>query len=122
MIIDEYGDTPEFEMSVDCGNCELDYFQLSDHLIEDIKLLTSEVVRLRYALSLLLPKHNGEMLRADIVGDLYDCYYDYPAYKNLVSDFYDGLDPFDNDEFCDHLTKLAKGKKSTGKFRSLTFS
>jgi len=104
-----------------CNNCVTDSFQLIDHLIRDIQLLSSEVVRLRYSLSWFLPKHTGEMIRCECRSDLHGAYYDYPAYQSFVSIYCDGHDPLESEAFCDHLARLSKGEKSTAEFRSLTF-
>jgi len=62
-----------YEMSDGC--CGMDSFKLIDHLINDIQLLASEVVRLRYSLSWFLPKDVGETLRGEIICDLHSSYY-----------------------------------------------
>jgi hypothetical protein len=104
-----------------CDNCVEDSFELIDKLIKDIQLLASEVVRLRYSLSWFLPKHTGEMVRSESRSDLHGSYYGHRIYQDFISDYYDGVDPFENEMFCNHLDKLSKGEKSTDEFRSLTF-
>jgi len=104
-----------------CNNCIVGSYMLIDSLVKDIQLLASEVVRLRYMISFHIPKHTGEMLRFDILSDLYCSYYDYPIYQNYMSSFYGGEDPLDSDKFCKHMLKLSKGEKSTDEFPSLTF-
>lgn len=103
-----------------CEKSDLDSLQLIDQLIKDIQLLSSEVVRLRYSLSYFVPKHDGEMIRCEILSDLHGSYYDYPAYRHFVSDYCDGYDPFDNEGYCAHMAKLSKGEDSSDEFRSLT--
>ena len=109
------------EMAGDyCEKCEMDSFQLINHLINDIQLLSSEVVRLRYSLSWFLPKHEGEMIRCEIVSDLHGSYYDFPTYQHFVSDFCNGHDPLENEDYCNHMAKLSKGEESSDDYRSLT--
>jgi hypothetical protein len=108
------------EASDYCEKCETGSFQLINHLIKEIQLLSSEVVRLRYSLSWFLPKHDGEMIRCEIVSDLHGSYYDYPAYQNFVSDYCDGDDPFESEVYCNHMAKLSNGEESD-EFRRLTF-
>jgi hypothetical protein len=106
----------------DChDNGVSDSFQLIGHLVNDIQLLASEVVRLRYSLSWFLPKHTGEMVRGECCSDLHGSYYDYPAYQNFIAEYYDGDDPLESESFRKHMAKLSKGEISTDEFRSLTF-
>jgi len=110
------------EMTDDyCDSCVMDSFQLINHLIKDIQLLSSEVVRLRYSLSWFLPEYDGEMIRCEIVRDLHGSYYDYPAYQHFVSEHCDGHDPLESEGFCNHMAKLSNGEESSDEFRSLTF-
>ena len=105
----------------EAGDCyDVDSFQLISNLIEDIQLLSSEVVRLRYLLSWHLSKEDGETIRGEIVGDLHGGYSDYSAYRHFVSEYCDGYDPLESERFCGHLAKLSKGERSD-EFRSLTF-
>jgi hypothetical protein len=104
-----------------CDNCVEDSYRLIGHLIKDIQLLSSEVVRLRYSLSWHLQKDAGEMVRCEIAGDLHGCYYGYPAYQRFVSECCGGDDPFEGEGFCSHLAKLSEGEVSDDEFRSLTF-
>jgi len=104
-----------------CDNCVEDAYQVIDHLVKDILLLISEVVRLRYSLSWHLPEHVGETIRSEIASDLHGDYYNYPAYQRFVSEYCGGDDPLESKGFCNHLAKLSNGEKSTDEFRSLTF-
>jgi len=104
-----------------CDNCVEDSYELIDRLINDIQLLASEVVRLRYSLSWFLPEHTGEIVRSESRSDLHDTYLHFPIYQNFMSKYYDGNDPLQCEKFCNHLARLAKGEKSTDEFRSLTF-
>ena len=111
----------DYEIGCDCcEKCEMNSYQLIDHLIKDIQLLSSEVVRLRYSLSLFLPKRDGEMIRGEILSDLHGSYYVYPTYRHFVSEYCDGRDPMESEDYCDHMEKLSKGEESS-KFRKLTF-
>jgi|GEM_PF-993425 len=112
----------EFDCRSDCcNNCIKHAYELVGALIEDIQLLASEVVRLRYLLSWHLPEHTGEMVRCEIRSDLRSSYYHYPAYQGYVTEFCDGHDPFECEQYCKHMARLARGEKSANKFRSLTF-
>jgi len=110
----------EIRSDYGCEYCESESFRLIDNLVFDIQHLASEVVRLRYLLSWHLPKDVGETIRGEIVSDLHGSYYDYQAYQDFISRYFDGQDPFESDRFCDHLRKLSMGEEST-EFRSLTF-
>jgi hypothetical protein len=104
----------------DCLKCESDYFMLIDHLVTDIQHLSSEVVRLRHLLSWHLPKHLGETIRGESLSDLHGSYYDYVAYSDFVSKYYEGDDPLESKRYVEHMTKLSNGEESN-EFRSLTF-
>jgi len=94
---------------MDSEDDEWDSFLLFDRLVYDIQRLMSKVVCLRYSLSCFLGNHEGEMLRCDILSDLVGAYYDLPAYQRLVSEYYDGHDPFENECFNDYLLELSIG-------------
>jgi len=103
----------EQEMGGDyCIKCEVDFYQLIDYLIKDIQRLESEVVRLRFSLSWSLPKHYGEMLRYEVLSDLSSSYYDYPAYQQYISAYYDGHDPMESEGYTKHMIKLSRGELS----------
>jgi len=104
----------------DCAKCEMDYFKLIDHLMNDIQHLASEVVRLRHLLSWHLPKHVGETIRGESLSDLHGSYFEYGAYANFVSRYCHGDDPLESESYIEHMRKLYKGEESTV-FRSLTF-
>jgi len=96
-----------------CANCEDEANRLINHLLGDIQLLALEVVMLRYAISWVLPKHDGGTLRSEILSDLYGSYYDYPAYQRFMSAYYGGNDPMEDKAFNDHLIRLSKGEVGT---------
>jgi hypothetical protein len=104
----------------DCTHCEMDYFKLIDHLINDIQHLSSEVVRLRHLLSWHLPEHVGETIRGESLSDLHDSYFEHTAYTNFVSSYCSGNDPLESEGYIEHMMKLYKGEESA-LFRSLTF-
>lgn len=112
-VLDCYG--------VCCDRCVEDSYELIDRLVKDIQLLASEVVRLRYSVSWFLPEHMGDMIRCEIRSDLYASYYHDRIYQDYMSTYYGGDDPLQSKKFCNHLAKLAKGKKSIDEFPSLTF-
>lgn len=92
-----------------CDQCEMDSYILIDRLVKDIQRLEAKVVYLRYSLSRYLRKHEGEMLRCEILSDLSGSYYDQPAYQRFVSDYCGGLDPMDCDKYIVYLTNLSIG-------------
>jgi len=103
-----------------CAACEMESFNLIEHLIFDIQHLSSEVVRLRYMLSRYLPKEEGDTIRSEIFSDLHGSYYDYPAYKTYIANCCNDIDPVNSEAFVKHMQKISKGKKSSA-IRSLTF-
>ena len=93
-----------------CGNvCE--FYQLTEDMIDDIKHLEKEVVRLRYSLSKYLPDYDGLMLRCDILSGLSRPYYEHPAYKQYISVNCAGNDPLDCKSYSKEMQMLAHGKK-----------
>ena len=113
--------TEDYCPDVCCNNCVVGSYDLIDSLVNDIQLLASEVVRLRYMLSFHLPKHIGKMVRVEICSDLHGVYYEYPIYQDYISFYHNGEDPFDSDKYCNHLLKLSEGEESADEYRSLTF-
>jgi len=103
-----------------CDQCEQNPYQLVHHLIYDIQLLSSEVVRLRFLLSRFLPDQDGETIRQDILSDLHSSYDDYQSYCCFVIAHCLGEDPLQEDSFVSHLMKLSRGEESL-EWRSLTF-
>ena len=95
-----------------CDNCEMDYYSLVDCLIKDIQHLESKVVYLRYSLSNYLQEHNGEMLRCEIFSDLSGSYSYQTAYQQYVSEYCNGQDPMDTEEYCERLMRISCGKES----------
>jgi len=103
-----------------CAACELDSFNLIEHLVFDIQHLSSEVVRLRYMLSQYLPKEEGDTIKSEIFSDLHGSYYDYPAFKKYILICCNDIDPMNSKAFETHMKKISMGKKSSA-IRSLTF-
>ena len=95
-----------------CDNCVTDFYELTDILVKDIQFLEAKVVYLRYALSQRLPERRGEMLMCDIFSDLAGGYWDNPAYQRYMEEYYDGLDPMDNEEHCRLLKRIARGEEA----------
>ena len=96
-----------------CGKCEMGYYEIIDHLINDIKHLEAKVVYLRYTLSSgFLPKHFREMLRYDIFDDLSNVYWDDPAYQRYVSEYCGGHDPMEDKSYFALLERLSTGAES----------
>jgi len=96
-----------------CDKCEMDYYDIIDHLIKDIQHLEAKVVYLRYLLSGFLPKHDRDMLRCDIFHDLARAFWELPAYRRYVSKYCDGHDPIDDDSYVALLTRISTGEEST---------
>jgi hypothetical protein len=94
-----------------CDNCEMDYYQLIERLINDIQHLESKTVRLRYLLSRFLPECDGETLRCEIFSDLAGNYYEQPAYQRHISKYYGGRDPMDDDNYCKLLLRISRGEE-----------
>ena len=103
-----------------CDMCESDSHQLLHHLIYDIQLLSSEVVRLRFLLSRHLPLQDENTLRQEILSNLHSSYDDYAAYQRFVTVYCHDCDPLERDSFVSHLSKLSHGEDSH-QWRSLTF-
>ena len=93
-----------------CESCEMEYFQLIEALISNIKHLEAKTVFLRYTLSNFLPLHRAELLRSDIFSDLSACHIDLPAYHRYISTCCDGTDPLDDKNHCKHLKRLSRGE------------
>lgn len=93
-----------------CESCEMEHFQLIEHLITSIKHLESKAVFLRYSLSCYLPQHKAELLLSDIFSDLSGNCIDYPAYQRYTSIYCGGSDPMDNEEYSKYLTRLSTGE------------
>lgn len=92
-----------------CDRCETDFFLLIDRLVNDVQRLISKVVCLRYSLSWYLGRHEGEMLRCDVLSDLHGDYYEQSVYQRFVSACYDGQDPMECEHYIDNLLKLSNG-------------
>lgn len=90
----------------------LDYFRLIEALISDIQHLESEVVCTRYELSRYLPEKERNLLRSDILSNLGGRYAGNPAYDVFVSQWCNGTDPMDSDEWVEHIWRLAHGEVS----------
>jgi len=93
-----------------CESCEMEYFQLIEALISNIKHLESKTVYLRYTLSNYLPLHSAELLRSDIFSDLSASHIDLPAYYRYLLICCDGIDPLNDETHCYHLKRLSKGE------------
>ena len=89
-----------------------DCFRLVEALMADIQHLESEVVRMRYELSSYLPEKERELLRSDILSNLGGRYAGNPAYDVFVSQWCNGTDPMDSDEWVEHIWRLAHGEVS----------
>ena len=103
----------DYEMFADyyCDVCEMDFCDLIGSLVRDIQQLESKVVFLRYSLSRFLPKHDGEMLRCEIFSDLCSSYLDQPAFEKYVLKRCNGINPLDNMELCEYLTRISRGEE-----------
>jgi hypothetical protein len=102
----------DYRIDYDFDEYEMDFYQLIDELIADIKHLESKVVRLRYLLSGFLPEHDGKMLKCEIFSDLAGSYYSHPAYQQYVAKYCDGHDPMDSTNYVKHMMKLSHGDES----------
>jgi hypothetical protein len=102
-------DCDEYDICSDCGEI-YGFYRLTEQLVNDIKHLEKEIVRLRYALSRHLPEYDGKMLRCEIFSDLSGCSYEQPAYKQYVSFCCGGQDPLDCNNYCKELFALARGE------------
>ena len=97
-----------------CDNCGMDFYRLIDCLIQDIQHLESKAVYLRYSLSELLPENEAQILRGEIFSDLSGSYSDQSTYQQYVSEYWNGQDPMDTAEYCEHLKRISSGKESVG--------
>jgi len=94
-----------------CDSCEMEYFQLIEALISNIKHLESKTVYLRFTLSNYMPLHRAELLRSDIFSDLSGSHIDLPAFQRYISACCNGIDPLDDKKHCKLLKKLSMGEE-----------
>jgi hypothetical protein len=94
------------------NKCEMNFYEIIEHLIKDIQHLEAKVVYLRYLLSGFLPKHDREMLMCDIFHDLASACWEHPAYRRYVLEYCDGHDPMGDDSYVALLTRLSTGEES----------
>lgn len=72
------------------------YLQLIDYLVNDIKHLELESIRLRYELSKCLSDYDGLLFKSDIYSGLASRYEWQEAYARYVSLYCEGTDPLYN--------------------------
>jgi len=97
-----------------CDKCALEFYDLIDQLVTEVKHLELKVVGLRHLLSMHLPAYEGEMLRCDIFRDLSDSFWARPAYQKYISEYYGGFDPMDSVSYNDLLKKSSRGEEFEG--------
>lgn len=89
------------------SHMEFLYLQLIDYLVDDIKQLELETIRLRHELSKRLPDYDGLILRSEIYSGLAGRYEWQEAYARYVSFYCEGTDPLDNESYSKQMEQMA---------------
>lgn len=104
---------PYFDYCSQCSDIH-EFLKLTNAMVYEINELRAEVVRWRQALIKHLPPEQADGLRQDIFDSIYvNDYDDFYAYNYFVKRCCNGIDPFDNPEHAELMTRLRKGTDKT---------
>lgn len=84
------------------------YLQLIDYLVDDVKQLELEIIRLRLELSKYLPENDGILLKGEIYSDLAGRYGWQEAYRRYIDLYCDSEDPLDNELYSEQMDQMAR--------------
>jgi hypothetical protein len=77
-------------------------------MVDDIKQLELEIIRLRLKLSQYLPENDGNLLKGEIYSDLAGRYEWQEAYTRYVNLYCDRNAPLDNELYSKQMEQMAR--------------